>query len=230
MSLAGSTGSIVVGVDGSSGARAALCWAIGEAQFRRIPVHAVYVHKHPWSSDTASPYRQLVVGELRERLAEEARQNLDDEVHAALETAGDGVRVVQQVVEGFPAEVLVRAATDADLLVVGSRGHGGFVGLLLGSVSQQCAQHASCPVVIVPPAAAAESATLPCTSEALPRDSTLRVRRLRGNGAWAADVRGPGGEWVGHALEADRDTAIERATTEAARLAAAQSGYHPERE
>jgi nucleotide-binding universal stress UspA family protein len=56
------------------------------------------------------------------------------------------------VVEGAPAPVLLEAAKGADLLVVGMRGHGGFVGLLLGSVSQQCAHHAPCPIAIVPPA------------------------------------------------------------------------------
>jgi nucleotide-binding universal stress UspA family protein len=61
----------------------------------------------------------------------------------------DTVEVERRVVEGRPAAVLVDESQGADLLVVGSRGHGGFTGLLLGSVSQQCAHHAACPVVIV---------------------------------------------------------------------------------
>jgi nucleotide-binding universal stress UspA family protein len=65
----------------------------------------------------------------------------------ALPDAGD-VEVERRVVEGAPGAVLVAESRDADLLVVGSRGHGGFAQLLLGSVSQQCAHHAECPVVI----------------------------------------------------------------------------------
>jgi nucleotide-binding universal stress UspA family protein len=61
----------------------------------------------------------------------------------------NGVAIERRVAEGAPAAVLVDESRRADLLVVGSRGHGGFTGLLLGSVSQQCAHHASCPVVIV---------------------------------------------------------------------------------
>jgi nucleotide-binding universal stress UspA family protein len=74
---------------------------------------------------------------------------------AIAETLGDmgdateSIQVDQRVVEGAAAKVLVTEAEKAELLVVGSRGHGGFAGLLLGSVSQQCAQHAPCPVVIV---------------------------------------------------------------------------------
>jgi nucleotide-binding universal stress UspA family protein len=70
-----------------------------------------------------------------------------------LRTEADGVSIERQVIEGPAGEVLVGAAAEGDLLVVGSRGHGGFASLLLGSVSQHCARHASCPVVIVPPAA-----------------------------------------------------------------------------
>jgi nucleotide-binding universal stress UspA family protein len=67
------------------------------------------------------------------------------------EVVGEGsdVAIEEVTTEGPAAEVLVDAAEGADLLVVGSRGHGGFAGVMLGSVSQQCAQHASCPVVIV---------------------------------------------------------------------------------
>jgi nucleotide-binding universal stress UspA family protein len=76
----------------------------------------------------------------------------EDLLERAIADAGDeteGVEIERQVVEGPAAEVLVNAATPGDLLVVGSRGHGGFGGLLLGSVSQQCVHHAPCPVVVV---------------------------------------------------------------------------------
>jgi nucleotide-binding universal stress UspA family protein len=65
--------------------------------------------------------------------------------------ATDGIELEADAVEGPPADTLIAAGRDAELLVVGSRGRGGFAGLLLGSVSQQCAQHAPCPVVILPP-------------------------------------------------------------------------------
>lgn len=60
-----------------------------------------------------------------------------------------GVEIERLVIQGAAAAILVSAVGPRDLLVVGSRGHGGFVGLLLGSVSQQCVQHAPCPVVVV---------------------------------------------------------------------------------
>jgi nucleotide-binding universal stress UspA family protein len=84
------------------------------------------------------------VSEMR-RAAEERLE----EVTAGLEAEAEGIEIERQVIEGGAPEVLVAAAVAADLLVVGSRGHGGFAGLLLGSVSQQCAHHAHCPVVIV---------------------------------------------------------------------------------
>jgi nucleotide-binding universal stress UspA family protein len=71
-------------------------------------------------------------------------------VREAIPDAGD-IRIERRVVEGAAAAVLVEESRGADLLVVGSRGHGGFAQLLLGSVSQQCAHHAECPVVIVRP-------------------------------------------------------------------------------
>jgi nucleotide-binding universal stress UspA family protein len=78
-----------------------------------------------------------------------AAEDLLERAIAQLPPEVDGVEIDRQVIEGSAADVLIRAATENDLLVVGSRGHGGFASLLLGSVSQQCAHHAPCPVVIV---------------------------------------------------------------------------------
>ncbi len=84
-----------------------------------------------------------------EELTEAARAVLNDAVTRATTKSG-GLDVRGELAEGSAAQALLQEAGKADLLVVGSRGLGGFRGLLLGSVSQQCAQHAPCPVVIVP--------------------------------------------------------------------------------
>ena len=136
---------IVAGVDGSEDSKEALRFALAEAALRGATVRAV----HAWSLPIAfgGPYMPPQPYDGPE-LSDRARESLDAAVD---EVAGDDASVaVERVVEqGAPADVLVRAAEDADLLVVGSRGHGGFAGLLLGSVGQQCAQHAPCAVVIV---------------------------------------------------------------------------------
>ncbi len=136
---------IVVGVDGSPQAMEALRWAIAEAQLRGAALQVVHAWQFP--APGIGPFAGPYDGELIQAL----RRDAEELVERALGEAGvpDGVRVEQTVVEGAAAPTLVEAADDADLLVVGSRGHGGFSGLLLGSVSQQCAQHARCPVVIV---------------------------------------------------------------------------------
>jgi nucleotide-binding universal stress UspA family protein len=80
--------------------------------------------------------------------AQDSRTALADTIKEALD-AGDAEKVQQHVVQGHPAQVLADAAADADLLVVGSRGHGGFAGMLLGSVSHHVIAHARCPVVVI---------------------------------------------------------------------------------
>jgi nucleotide-binding universal stress UspA family protein len=138
-------GAIVVGVDGSEESLRALRWALDEARLRGAPLECV----HAWSLPVVTSGGLLPITEgLVETLGEEAAKRVDV-LFAGLDT--EGVEVEKNVVEGPPAAVLVDAARDAELLVVGSRGHGGFAGLLLGSVSHQCAHHAACPVVIVPP-------------------------------------------------------------------------------
>lgn len=138
--------SIVVGVDGSDESKEALRWAVEEARLRGDTLHAAHVWSYPYFITPAlvPPASTIPISDVRERAEEMLDAVLDEVLGAA-----PGVEVERTVVEGVPAQVLVEAAKDADLLVLGSRGHGGFSGLLLGSVSQQCAHHAECPVVIV---------------------------------------------------------------------------------
>ena len=140
-----SMGLIVAGIDHSVEAQRALRFALAEARLRGARLRVVHAldpfSSYPSLAVAVGPARQAA-GELLERVADEAEEDADDLV------------IERRVVDGSPGSVLVAESRGADLLVVGSRGHGGFVGLLLGSVSQQCAHHAECPVVIVrqPPA------------------------------------------------------------------------------
>jgi nucleotide-binding universal stress UspA family protein len=142
------SGIVVAGVDGSEGALRALRWAAEEARLRGARLRAVWV----WSYlDQTGEAFDPSYGE------DDARRLLDEAVAAAGVDAG-GLDVERRTVCDLPARGLLGAAGDADLLVVGARGMGGFRGLLLGSVSQQVAHHAPCPVVIVPAASEAETA------------------------------------------------------------------------
>ncbi|MFP3907886.1 MAG: universal stress protein [Acidimicrobiales bacterium] len=139
---------IIAGVDGSPGSLAALRWAIEEATLRSATVDAVMTWQMPTYAYTGMAVMPPVAD-----LEESAAAALDDAI--ATETAdlaGDAaeVEIRPVVVEGPTAAVLIERSADAELLVVGSRGYGGFRGLLLGSVSHQCASHAHCPVVVVP--------------------------------------------------------------------------------
>lgn len=142
---------IVVGVDHSEGAKAALAFAHEEARLRGATLRAVHAWQFGYNGyidyTGFGGVAPAVGGDISE-LREAATAALDATVREALPSPGD-VKVEQRVVEGTAGAVLVDESRNADLLVVGSRGHGGFAQLLLGSVSQQCAQHAACPVVIV---------------------------------------------------------------------------------
>jgi nucleotide-binding universal stress UspA family protein len=149
---------VVVGVDGSAGAKEALRWALDEARLRKWPVRAVHAWTFGYSGGSVAGYPYW--GGSLDAYApfgielSDLHRAAEDLLEQALTDAGDEVRNIEierQVVQGPAAEVLVSAATADDLLVVGSRGHGGFASLLLGSVSQQCVQHAACPVVVVHP-------------------------------------------------------------------------------
>jgi nucleotide-binding universal stress UspA family protein len=139
---------IVVGVDQSDGAKAALAFAHEEARLRHATLRAVHAWHFGYIGRTGLEGRIPAVGADIHELRNTATAALDATVHEAIPDPGD-VRIEQLVVEGTPGAVLVSESHNAELLVVGSRGHGGFAQLLLGSVSQQCAHHAACPVVIV---------------------------------------------------------------------------------
>lgn len=137
---------IVVGVDGSAGSLTALRWALDEAKLRGAQLDVVHAWTYPYF---VTPPNVPMPMPPREDLEAGAQAVLEEAVHAVV-PQDPGVAVHSACAEGPAAATLVERATGADLVVVGSRGHGGFVGLLLGSVSQQVAHHAPCPVVIVP--------------------------------------------------------------------------------
>ena len=132
---------IVVGVDGSESAQRALRWAIDEARHREATLEVV----HAWRRIPISDY---FVNEPEPGGSERFAKAVLDQAVEAEDTAG--VIVERKLVPGTGAYALIHEAKGAALLVVGSRGRGGFSGLLLGSVSQQTAHHAPCPVVIIP--------------------------------------------------------------------------------
>jgi nucleotide-binding universal stress UspA family protein len=146
---------IVVGIDGSPGAKKALAWAATEARLRGASLHVVHAWMVPLIDAIPEPW---VLGspqvgpsdeEVYAHLAAAAKAVLDealDEVRAEHR----GLELDGELSEARAAAALIAAAGGADLLVVGSRGRGGFKGLLLGSVSAQCVHHAPCPVVVVP--------------------------------------------------------------------------------
>jgi nucleotide-binding universal stress UspA family protein len=138
--MAASQQRIVVGVDGSEPSKEALRWALSQARLVGASLDAVTAWRYPASYGLAA-----VSGDLD--LEDEAKKALSQSL---AEVGGDasGVEVRQVIGEGPPAEVLLDVAKGADLLVVGSRGHGGFASAVLGSVSLACVLHATCPVLV----------------------------------------------------------------------------------
>jgi nucleotide-binding universal stress UspA family protein len=139
---------IIVGIDGSGHSRRALEWAVREAAVRQVPLTVITVHQVASSAWTG---RGIMYAQDDE-LATQARKSAQEETDHVLEQTGDKhpPQVTVKAVSGLPAEQLLAAAEDADMLVIGSRGSGGFSRLLLGSVSSQVTHHATCPVAIIP--------------------------------------------------------------------------------
>lgn len=138
---------IVVGVEGSGGARKALRWAICEATYRDATIEVVTAYAPtyvPAAPDVGFvPLDPTDIEREVQRLQDGVVASVQDRIDAA------GITVTQTIARGRAADVLVKVSEGADMLVVGNRGRGGFRGLRLGSVSQQIAQHASSPVMIV---------------------------------------------------------------------------------
>ena len=133
---------IVVGVDGSEPSLAALRWAVRQAELTGAPLEAVSAWEWPvswgWQTPLPDGYDP----------ADEARRQLDKAISAVLNPC-DAIEVRRSVIEGHPAPVLEALSTTADLVVVGSHGHGEFAGMLLGSVSEHCVTHSQCPVAVI---------------------------------------------------------------------------------
>ncbi|MEV6235605.1 universal stress protein [Lentzea sp. NPDC051838] len=135
---------VVVGVDGSAAARAALRWAVEDARRRGCPVDVISA----WHPDSG-----VMIGPLpAEVMMRMSPQALESAAHQALDAATqgfEGVELRRILVEGDPKDALVKASQDAELLVVGNRGHSAIVEAILGSVSAYCVRHAACPVVVI---------------------------------------------------------------------------------
>jgi nucleotide-binding universal stress UspA family protein len=159
-------GTIVVGIDGSAGSDAALRWALAEARLRGSSVRVVHAfhapHITPAEAALGGPGGIAVPAvfadgaeEMRKTVEAQARTLIDDALRRANGESLDALEIERVAAEGPPTQTLIESSRGAELLVVGSRGRGGFLGLLLGSVSQQCAHHPPCPVVVLPPSAEA---------------------------------------------------------------------------
>jgi nucleotide-binding universal stress UspA family protein len=139
---------ITVGVDGSEHSRRALDWAVREAGLRGAALTVLAVHQVASNYWTGSPEAYPA----DQPATETVRRAAEDVVQQAVSQAGEPgpASVTVRAVSGLPARELVQASSDADLVVVGTRGGGGFSALVLGSVTNQVVSHAACPVVVIP--------------------------------------------------------------------------------
>ncbi len=146
MTERGNTERVVVGVDGSPASAAAMAWAARYARAVGAAVRVVLAWHYPAAAG------QEPVGVAPPSVTAEVEQSrneiLDKAIAAAFGEPPD-VAVERSIRHGHPAQVLIDESKDADLLVVGNRGHGGFTGMMLGSVSTHCVTHAHCPVTVV---------------------------------------------------------------------------------
>jgi len=138
---------ITVGIDGSDHSQRALEWAIKEAAIRNTPLTVLAVHQVAGNHWTSNP--EIYPADAPE--AEKMRQSAQELVQKLIEASGGpGPSVTVRAVSGIAAQELIKASNDSDLVVVSSRGGGGFARLMLGSTSGQVVQHSACPVVVIP--------------------------------------------------------------------------------
>jgi len=130
---------IVVGVDGSAQSRAALDWAVEEAKLRNGEVLALTAWHFPYVTDALGQAWDYEI------FQSDAQTILEAEL---ARVGTPGVQITGRIVQSNPAAALVEASREAELVAVGSRGHGGFAGMMLGSVSTQAVHHAHCPVLV----------------------------------------------------------------------------------
>jgi nucleotide-binding universal stress UspA family protein len=134
---------IVVGVDGSQESVGALAWAARYGAACGARIHALLAWHYPSAVGPSPP------GVAPESITDEVEEEKSQQLMQAIAAGAPDAHVEPVIGYGHPAEVLVNASREADLLVVGSRGHGAFTGMLVGSVSLHCVNHAFCPVVVV---------------------------------------------------------------------------------
>ncbi|NNN19598.1 MAG: universal stress protein [Acidimicrobiaceae bacterium] len=132
---------IVVGVDGSPSSNAALDWAAQEAEIRGAALELI----HAWNYPNLGYGGYVAVLEDFEKDA----SNILNDVVATVREAHPNLKLVSSLLQGPTAQTIMERAKEADMVVVGSRGRGGFTGLLLGSVGQQLVHHCQIPVVII---------------------------------------------------------------------------------
>jgi nucleotide-binding universal stress UspA family protein len=159
-------GRIVVGVDGSRGSRAAFAWAADECRLRNATLHTVVAYEDQWGSLAGRIANSDILLELEATVAHDAKRTLT----SAIAAVPQGVVATGETVRSSPARALLEKATDADLLVVGSRGHGGMASLLLGSVSRRCAADGPNVTVVVPRTAIRARKPRPAVRESVARD------------------------------------------------------------
>ena len=131
---------IVIGVDGSAAALKAVAWGVAEARFRGVPVHLMHSWSFPAATVGADGLPHADIQAAAEKVLSDALASVDT----------DGLEVTTEICPDLPAQALVRASEGAEMVVVASRGVGGFAGLHIGSTADQVVHHAKCPVVVIP--------------------------------------------------------------------------------
>lgn len=163
----GNSRRIVVGMDGSTYSTTALRWAMTQARLTGATIDLVGAWQNPMVSEYSFGWSPVLdEGYDMSAITEKV---LAETIAEVTGPQGTPVEIRPRAVEGHPAQVLLDAAVGAQLLVLGSRGHGTFAGILLGSVSQHCVQHAPCPVVVIPQEMSDSAGSLaPVVGEATP--------------------------------------------------------------